>query len=108
MSPIINHPEINSVLFDHQRVSFDATKSTGKDIIFKNSCSEPIIARFFATEKSSPNIIFYPSTETPLVHIDEMARSYNQHGMNVLVIQSKGYCWKVRCAKQLNISRAEV
>lgn len=90
MSPIINHPEINSVLFNHQRMSFDATKSTGKDIIFKDSSSEPIIARFFSTEKNSPNIIFYPSTETPLVHIDEMARSYNQHGINVLVFSYRG------------------
>lgn len=90
MSQIINHPEINSVLFDHQRASFDATKSTGKDIILKDSSSEPIIARFFATEKSSPNIIFCPSTETPLVHIDEMARSYNQHGINVFVLSYRG------------------
>lgn len=91
MSQFIDHPEINSLLFDHQRVGFDATKSSGKDIIFEDSCSEKIIARFFATEsKTSPNIIFYPSTETPLVHFDEMAQSYNQHGINVLILSYRG------------------
>lgn len=90
MSQFINHPEINSLLFDHQRASFDDTKSNGKDIVLHDSSSKPIIARFFATEKNSPNIIFFPSTETPLVHMDEMARSYNQHGMNVLVLSYRG------------------
>ena len=90
MSHFIDHPEINSLLFDHNRVSFETTQSSGKDILFKDSSSAPIIARFFATEKSSPNIIFYPSTETPLVHFDEMAQSYNQHGINVLILSYRG------------------
>lgn len=90
MSQFIDHPEINSLLFDHQRVGFNATKSGGKDIVLKDVQSEPIIARFFAIEKKSPNIIFYPSAETPLVHIEEMARSYNQHGMNILVLSYRG------------------
>lgn len=90
MSQFIDHPEINSLLFDHKRVGFDATKSSGKDILFEDSSSKQIIARFFAAEKTSPNIIFYPSTESPLVHLDEMAQSYNQHGINVLILSYRG------------------
>lgn len=90
MSQFIDHPEINSLLFDHKRVGFDATKSSGRDIHFADSSSKQIIARFFATEKTSPNIIFYPSTETPLVRFDEMAQDYNKLGINVLILSYRG------------------
>lgn len=90
MSQFIDNPEINSLLFDHNRESFTVSTTKATVLTFKDSSLKPLLAHFYATEKNSPNIVFFPSTEIPLVHYEEMATGYNQHGINVLVVSYKG------------------
>ena len=90
MTQFIDNTDINSLLFDHKRLSFDVSTSKATRLTFKDSSSKPVIAHFYATEKNSPNIVFFPSTETPLAHFDAMAASYNQHGINIIILSYRG------------------
>ena len=90
MSQLIDNAEINSLLFDHKRVGFNATASKATKLSFTDSSDNAIVAHFHSTEKNSPNIIFFPSTETPLAHLEAMATSYTQHGINILILSYRG------------------
>lgn len=90
MTQLIDIPEINTLLFDHKRTGFDTSSQKATVVTFKDSSANPVLAHFYAAEKNSANIIFFPSTETPLAQFDGMATSYNQHGIGVLVLSYRG------------------
>ncbi|MFT5698630.1 MAG: alpha-beta hydrolase superfamily lysophospholipase [Desulforhopalus sp.] len=90
MTQFINNSEINSLLFDHKREEFKPSSSTSTLVSFKDVSNNTILARFYALEKKSPNIIFFPSATTPLQQYDKMAASYNQQGINVLILSYRG------------------
>lgn len=90
MTPFIDIPEINSLLFDHKRTGFDTSPKNATVLPLNDSSANPILAHFYAAEKSSANIIFFPSAETPLEQFDGMATSYNQQGIGVLILSYRG------------------
>ncbi|PHR26938.1 MAG: hypothetical protein COA36_10800 [Desulfotalea sp.] len=90
MTHFIDNSEINALLFDHKRNGFALSAKNAKVLTFKDSDSNPIVAHYYVSEKKSPNIIFFPSAESPLEQFDKMASSYNQQGLNVLILSYRG------------------
>lgn len=90
MTQFIDNPEVNALLFDCNRDGFNASSSSAKTIELKDSSDNVILTQLFTHDTKSPNIIFYPSTDAPLVDCEEMAAKYVAHGINVLVLSYRG------------------
>lgn len=90
MTQVINNTEINSLLFGSNREVIATQPETAEAVLFNDSDGNEIRAQFFVHSSKSPNIIFYPSTETDLTKYEAMANSYVAHGINVLLLSYRG------------------
>jgi alpha-beta hydrolase superfamily lysophospholipase len=86
MTQFIDNPQINTLLFGCKRDGFSKQSKTAQTLQFQDSSGNTILAQLYTHSPESANIIFFPSTETPLVQYEEMAASYIAHGMNILVL----------------------
>ncbi|BHH83121.1 alpha/beta hydrolase [Desulforhopalus sp. 52FAK] len=90
MTQIIDNPEINSLFFDCKRDGFAENSDSAQTLSFKDASGNSIGVQYYLHDPKSANIIFYPSTDTPLVQYKEMAESYTAHGLNVMVLSYRG------------------
>jgi alpha-beta hydrolase superfamily lysophospholipase len=86
MTQFIDNSEINTLLFSVQRTAFINPSEKAKTLSFEDCSGKTILAQFYLATEASPNIIFFPSTKTPLEQYEDMAASYNQHGINILIL----------------------
>ncbi|TKB11119.1 alpha/beta hydrolase [Desulforhopalus sp. IMCC35007] len=86
MTQFINNSEINTLLFSGQRTAFTSPSEKARVLSFEDCTGKALLAQFYLATDASPNIIFFPSTKTPLEQYEGMAASYNQQGINVLIL----------------------
>ena len=66
MTQFIDNSEINTLLFSGQRTAFPTHSEKAKVLSFEDCTGKAILAQFYLATDASPNIIFFPSTKTPL------------------------------------------
>lgn len=90
MTQFIDNTEINTLLFAEKRAAFNNASNSAKIVSFEDCSGKTCLAQFYLATEANPSIIFFPSTKTPLDQYDGMAASYNQHGLNVLILSYRG------------------
>ncbi len=86
MSQFIDNQEINALLFGGKRDGFSQEPKSDKVLSFSDSNGNSITGQLFLHDPKSANIIFYPSTNTPLSQYEEMATHYTAHGVNIMIL----------------------
>lgn len=77
----------------HPREDFSqpGRDSKARDLLFRISPEIRIGARFYPADQGSPNLIFFHGNGEIAADYDEVARLYVEGGLNLLVVDYRGY-----------------
>lgn len=85
--PILDQPEVSMFLF-HPRSSL---RMSDRDVIIPVENSIMVGSRFHLTEKTGTNILFFHGNGEVAADYDDLAKMYNQIGINFLPVDYRGY-----------------
>lgn len=83
----LDGPEVSMALF-HPR---PARYISDQDILIPAEEDVAIGARFYMTEKTAPNILFFHGNGEIVADYEDLGPMYNHHGINFLPVDYRGY-----------------
>ena len=89
----LDQPEILATIFHPEKCSKTALPENAQDIDIEVAPGIIIGCRFYVHEKSSPNILYFHGNGERVCDYDEIGLFYNAAGMNLLVVDYRGYGW---------------
>jgi len=90
----LDKPEILSSLFSPVRQQKSSAPASSTDLeIEVNETGITLGCRLHTSSKEAPFIIFFHGNGETVGDYDDIAQSYNQNGMNILIVTYRGYGW---------------
>ncbi|RUM46008.1 MAG: alpha/beta hydrolase [Desulfocapsa sp.] len=89
----LDQPEILATIFHQEKCSRTMLPYNAEDIGIEVEPGIIIGCRFYVHKKNSPNILYFHGNGERVCDYDEIGPFYNAAGINLLVVDYRGYGW---------------